>query len=204
MGHSGKVLVMRIFIAVLVLVFSFQSWTNAEDIRDFQIDGMATGDSLLNFFSEDEIQESLKNPTYYPKSKKMKVISLYPNNSGFYERYDIHIKKNDTNYIIYSVKGVIKIIIDKCLNKKEDVVSEIENIFSSAERKDYTDNYRNTFGKSKAHITDFILTNGRVRVWCMEWDHNNELVKSRKWWDGLSVNMSTKEQIDFISNEAYK
>ena len=38
----------------------------------------------------------------------------------------------------------------------------------------------------------------------MEWDHNNELVKSRKWWDGLSVNMSTKEQIDFISNEAYK
>ena len=30
-GHSEKVLVMRVFIAVLVLIFSLQSWTKAED-----------------------------------------------------------------------------------------------------------------------------------------------------------------------------
>ena len=48
-GHSGKVLFMRVFIVALVLIFSFQSWTKADDIRDFEIEGMSIGDSLLNF-----------------------------------------------------------------------------------------------------------------------------------------------------------
>ena len=53
-GHSGKVLVMRIFIAVLVLIFSFQTLTKADDIRDFEIEGMCIGDSLLDFYELDE------------------------------------------------------------------------------------------------------------------------------------------------------
>ena len=38
---------MRIFIALLVLIFSLQSWTKADDIRELQIEGMSIGDSLL-------------------------------------------------------------------------------------------------------------------------------------------------------------
>ena len=38
-GHSEKVLVMRILIAVLVLTFCLQSWTKADDIGDFEIEG---------------------------------------------------------------------------------------------------------------------------------------------------------------------
>ena len=59
-------------------------------------------------------------------------------------------------------------------------------------------------GKSKAHLTGFKLTNGRVRVWCVEWDHNNEKVKSRRWLDSLNVSTDLKELSDFIDNEAYK
>ena len=110
---------MRVFIAVLVLIFSLQSWTKADDISDFQIEGMSVGDSLLDHFTLDEIKESLKLATYYPKSKKMKVIPLKANNSDLYESYDFHIKDNDKDYIIYSLKGSIKISIDKCLNKKK-------------------------------------------------------------------------------------
>ena len=84
------------------------------------------------------------------------------------------------------------------------MISEIENIFSNALRNDYTNNYSNAYGMSKAHITDFNLTNGSVRVWCAEWDHNNEKVKSAKWWDGLNVSTSLKEFLDFLNNEAYK
>ena len=36
---------------VLVLISGFQSWTKADDIRDFQIEGMSIGDSLLDFYS---------------------------------------------------------------------------------------------------------------------------------------------------------
>ena len=45
---------MRVFIAVLVLIFSLQSLTKADDIRDFQIEGISIGDSLLDYFSKNE------------------------------------------------------------------------------------------------------------------------------------------------------
>ena len=41
---------MRVFIAVLVLIFSLQSWTKANDISDFEIEGMSIGDSLVRLF----------------------------------------------------------------------------------------------------------------------------------------------------------
>ena len=40
---------MRIFFTVLVLIFGFQSWTKADDIRDFEIEGISIGDSLLDY-----------------------------------------------------------------------------------------------------------------------------------------------------------
>ena len=58
---------MRVFIAVLVLIFSFQSWTKADDIRDFEIEGMSIGDSLLDYVSKDEIE---KNKSYKYSNKK--------------------------------------------------------------------------------------------------------------------------------------
>ena len=50
---------MRVFIAVLVLIFSLQSWTKADDIRDFQIEGMSIGDSALDFFSKMKLKNIL-------------------------------------------------------------------------------------------------------------------------------------------------
>ena len=50
---------MRLFITVFILIFSLQSWTKADDIRDFQIEGMSVGDSLLDYFSKDEIEKNI-------------------------------------------------------------------------------------------------------------------------------------------------
>ena len=60
-GHSEKVFLMRAFIAALVLIFSLQSLTNADDIRDFQIEGISVGDSLLDYYSKVEINSKNKN-----------------------------------------------------------------------------------------------------------------------------------------------
>ena len=43
---------MRVFLAVIVLTFSFQPWTKADDISDFEIEGMSIGDSLSKMYSE--------------------------------------------------------------------------------------------------------------------------------------------------------
>ena len=55
---------MRVFIAVLVLIFSFQSWTKADDISEFEIEGMSIGDSLLDYFSKNEIKENYSGAQY--------------------------------------------------------------------------------------------------------------------------------------------
>ena len=48
---------MRTFLLVLILIFGLQSWTKADDIRDFQLEGMSIGDSLLDYFSKKEIEK---------------------------------------------------------------------------------------------------------------------------------------------------
>ena len=49
---------MKVFIVALVLFFSLQSWSKADDIRDFEIEGMNIGGSLLNYFSKEEIDNN--------------------------------------------------------------------------------------------------------------------------------------------------
>ena len=39
------------FLLSVILIFSFQFCSKADDIRDFEIDGMTVGDSLLDFYS---------------------------------------------------------------------------------------------------------------------------------------------------------
>ena len=51
---------MKIFLSILIIIFSFQSSTNADDIRDFQIEGISIGDSALEFFDKKEIEERKK------------------------------------------------------------------------------------------------------------------------------------------------
>ena len=41
---------MKRLLLILILTFSFQSWTKADDISDFEIEGMSIGDSLLDFY----------------------------------------------------------------------------------------------------------------------------------------------------------
>ena len=51
---------MNRLLLILVLTFSFQTLTKADDIRDFQIDGYTLEESLLNYYSEDQLKANWK------------------------------------------------------------------------------------------------------------------------------------------------
>lgn len=195
---------MRIFVIFFIVFFCIQSKVISEDIKDFEIDGISVGNSLFDHFNETEINSSLETPYFYPNSKKFKIITFRAINNESYERYDIHIKNNDNNYIIYSIKGGNKLSFEKCLTKKKSVVKDIGQIFSNIEKQDYEDGFGDAYGNSVAYITDFKLTDGRIRVWCADYDQNHAKVKANGWYDGLWVNISSKEQMSFLMNEAYK
>ena len=58
---------MRIFIIVLVLIFSFQTLSKANKITEFEIEGMTLGHSALDYFSKSVIKNYEEN---YYKNKK--------------------------------------------------------------------------------------------------------------------------------------
>ena len=51
---------MKKIILFLIIVFSLQTWSKADDISDFQIEGMSIGDSLLSHISKKEINIAIK------------------------------------------------------------------------------------------------------------------------------------------------
>ena len=81
----------------------FSSSVVADDISDFQIDGMSIGDSLLDFYSFSEIQSWQKE--YYGKSDTFVMIYSELLNDNKFSQYIFHTKNNDSNYIIYSIRG---------------------------------------------------------------------------------------------------
>jgi len=193
---------MRAFIAVLVLIFSFQSWTKADDIRDFEIEGMSIGDSLLDYFSEEEIDNLKKG--FYPSSKKFYHIILPTNNLKNYDKLIANLKNNDKSYYIHSISGAIDTYRDtkKCLAKQKEIKGDIINLFPNIKYKDYTFVYpQDTIGESKATITDFEFKDGEIRIFCTDWSKEREDEKNSM--DNVQVAINSEDMMKFISNEAY-
>jgi len=194
---------MRVFIAVIILILNLQSWTKADDISDFEIEGMSIGDSLLDHFSENEIKKSLNDKLVYPASDKFSQIDPFKEYI-IYDNVSFSIKKDDKKYIIYQLKGILNYNnkIKECFNKKEKIVNEISSILENFNEDAYTGDFAGKAGKSKAYITEFILSKGSIRIWCSEWDKKHE--KTKNWTDSLNVDVSKKEYLNWLDNEAYK
>ena len=74
---------MKAVIVVLILTLSFQPWTKADDIREFEIEGMSVGDSLLDFYEISEIKESEKTHLIIQNQKNLKLFSSYQKKRNF-------------------------------------------------------------------------------------------------------------------------
>ena len=59
---------MKRLLLILILTFSFQSWAKANDIRDFEIEGMSIGDSVLDYYKREDLNKFYK--INYPNSDK--------------------------------------------------------------------------------------------------------------------------------------
>ena len=116
------------FIKVLIIIFFTLLYPNiakSDNIRDFEIEEMSIGDSLLNFFTEKQIKLNPDKNTYiYPKSDK--YILWVADNKNFkkYDGIQIHYKKNDIKYIIQSVDAHIYFFdnIKDCYPKKKKYI----------------------------------------------------------------------------------
>ena len=166
---------MKIFFSILTFIFSLQSLSKAEDIRDFQIEGITVGDSLLEYFSLDEIE---KFHTYFYKNKEYKIIqtSILSDN---YDLIEVTVKNGDNNYKIYQVVGGIfyENNIKNCHIKQKEIETEFTDIFTnnikkrSWEKKHSADKTGNSFSKAIQYEFE---SKDVVRISCYDWSKKFE------------------------------
>ena len=193
---------MRRLILILILTVSFQTLTKADDIRDFEIEGMSIGDSLLDYYNKDEIQNF--HTIYYPNSRKFYQVG-FAIESNLYDGLNINLKTDDRKYIIYSIKGLKNVDnkLDECLHQKKNMINQILQMIKDTKEDKFESNFSNIYGKSISYISEFKLNNGTFHIACSKWDKENEKIISNGWWDSLNASLGFKEWHDWLNKEAY-
>jgi len=188
-----------LIITIFLITFNFQSLTKADDIRNFQIQGMSIGDSLLDYYKEKKIKKNIRN--WYKKKDVIGVEIIEKN--GPYDSIQVHYKKNDKDYKIIGVAGLIfyrKNNINDCYEKQRIVTDELKEAFPNVRLKygKMRNHFSDKSGKSKTTTNTFYLSgNGEVDVACYDWS------KKMPYTDHLAISFRTKKLKDFINSNPY-
>lgn len=199
-----KMFFMNKLLLIIILTISFQTWTKADDIRDFEIEGISIGDSALNHFTKDLIN---KNTFDYYNDKTFTPVQMPT--LAFYKQYDyvdFDFKTNDKKYIIHALYGTISYErnINDCYVQMDEIVLSMKILFNNVQvGEPYVEKRPgqtgDPLGKSKGTIVNFWFDNGdRASVTCYDYS------KEHGGRDNLTVGIQTKEQNDFLFNKAYK
>jgi len=183
---------------ILFLIFiSLQSWVKADDVRDFQIEGMSVGDSLLDFYPKNKLKKD-----YFYNSKKWASISLADKNFITYEGFQAHVKSEDQNYIIGHIEGMI--IYDKniedCYSKQKEIILELDVLFKSSKKTEQNKTHSADYNSSTRGTYYRLNSGDLISVTCYDWSDNNK----NNFVDKLGVSIITKEFMEWINIEAYK
>ena len=180
---------MRVFLAVLILIFNLQSLTKADDISDFEIEGMSLGDSALDYFSLSQIKNNSWND--YPDGKYIRVQNDELSFFKTYDAVDFHYKAGDKNYIIQNISGVIFYDnnIKDCYSKMDIIIDQIsKNLNYVNKSSKHTSKFsEDKSGKSKWTDVSFELKSGYIYVTC--YDYSKEFGGQ----DNLKVSLDNEE-----------
>ena len=197
---------MKRLLLIVILTLSFQSWIKAEDIRDFEIEGMSLGDSVLDFATKSEIislKNSYNDKGYIYNSKKFYSITFrnHPN-LNIYENIQFILKDKDKKYKIYGVVGVIEYIknIDQCYDDLNIVETHLDKIFTTADKNPRSRRVAagDETGKSTIESVAYFIQNDIVVASCADWSEKTDIA------DALRVNINSETFNLFLRNEAYK
>ena len=187
-------------LVMLILALSFQSFSKADDIRDFQIEGMSIGDSLLDYMTKNEIKSSKRN--YFTDIRKYYVVGI-SNNLKNYEVVDVYLKTGDNKYIIRTLGGMLTLnTLDSCLAKKNSLKKEFDKVLSHLPNKDHVKEHEfDKTGTSKQYqqvyyFGDASKRDNHIRIECDNW--SNKIKKEKGFNDGLNVVFMTTEILDWV------
>ncbi len=194
---------MKSIIIIFLILLNLQSFTKADDIRDFEIEGISIGDSLLNIFNEKEILDNIHD---WYKDDEFKLTEFYKNKKfNEYDALKFHFKTNDQNYKTFQVSGInfYDDSIKNCYKDMKKIDKNISFLFSSLSR-----NVENQVhpaditGNSKTKAIRYWFPDGSlISIICYDW--SEKLTKERQWTDNLTLEITTNEFNEWLRYKAY-
>ena len=164
---------MKRSILILILTIFLQSWTQADDIRDFEIEGISIGDKLLEHFSKKEINSS----TDESASDRVYIVKTFFNvKLDLYEAIQITYKHTDQNKIIVGIGGVLDFSnnINSCKKEMYNIAAQIENIFPNSTKKDWG-KYKMPTNQGHYFPITFDLKDKSRAVSCQDWNKETSI-----------------------------
>jgi len=125
---------MKKFLTILILILTFQTSSLADDIRDFQIEGMGIGDSALDYFSEAQLEDNEQGWHNYNYNE---YSTSFVSGKGIYDWFLVSYKSDDYNFKIEALVGGIEIANydnKECNNKLDTVALNISELFKSSKQ----------------------------------------------------------------------
>ena len=191
---------MRIFLSVLLLIFSLQSWSKADDISEFEIEEMSIGDSLLDYFSESQIKNESWNWHKNDETwKQFQPIKSY----RYYDYVMFSFLGKDKDYIIQEVAGRKVLSIEDCKKLQLEMIKDIEELITNSKKTEIiTDIYRgDASGKSTKTYINIYPVEGFIHIGC--YDFSDKYGKENNYSDSINVSVGSKEFLDFQSTDAF-
>ena len=188
----------------ILLFLLFSSSVLANDISDFQIEGISIKDSMLDFLSEKKIKNNTKDFYRTDDFIPVQIEGSYFN-SEMYDVIEFNYKNGDKNYIIYSVSGLnYPKDINDCYKAQKEILEKLNGLFGNVQgiRKNKLKEYNHgadPSGKSTYTRGGFILNSlDQVNVDC------NDFSKESGYNDEMYVSVDSKEFYYFLmSGRAY-
>ena len=115
----NKIKFIKILFITWLITFSFQSLSKANDIKEFEIEGMSVGSSVLDYFSQKKINASIVD--WYDDLEKNRYVAFAFDSPDFetYDFVDVWTKHGDNKYLIDTIAGVVYFGQDKPINDVE-------------------------------------------------------------------------------------
>ena len=193
---------MKKLLAIIVLGLFCSYSVLADNVRNYEIEGMSIGDSLLDFMSESEIKNN--EIKYFAKKKKYSVAGVLWGLNTF-DQVEVYYKSKDKKYKIEQIAGMMFIDnLDECLQERETIIKSFGSSFSNLEKNTAVLDYApDKTGKSKQHQVSYFFNkkNSNMRVECVQF--SQKMKEEERGRNHLNVTASS-DKITTWAMKGYK
>lgn len=181
---------------IILLILNSVS-ANADEINEFQIEGISIGDTALKILNRSQILEEFKIGKDEYSWTDQKFTDLYSYTSNSYDKLVMAVKRKDPEFIIYAISGQIDYKeIKQCFEKQNEIEKIFDDMFSNTKKDKWTQKHtQDKTGKSEVHWIVYSFNTGdKVELICFD------MAKHMKQPSGLDVGIVSAEYRNWLNS----